>query len=328
MSREDSTGGILIIRGGAIGDFILTLPALALLREAFPQTPLEILGYPHIASLAEGRYTCATRSIEYAGLASFFVPGGALPDDLAAYFAGFSQVISYLYDPDGFFEANLRRAGVKRFIAGPPRVDPAPGSAHASRQLARALEPLALFPAEGPEGETASLDLGPQERAFAEAFLDSLHAGFSNDPRPILAVHPGSGGKAKLWPVEAWQRLLERLRQAAAQPDGPRLLFVGGEADTERLAALRREGEPLAWNLPLPRLAAVLARSTAFLGHDSGISHLAAAVRTPSLLLFGPTDPAIWAPGGGHVRVLRAPEGDLARLMPEAVFAALDESLA
>ena len=66
---------ILVIRGGAIGDFLLTLPAIALLREAFPAARLEILGYQHIISLAaSGGYADATRSIEYAALANFFNP--------------------------------------------------------------------------------------------------------------------------------------------------------------------------------------------------------------------------------------------------------------
>ena len=67
---------ILVIRGGAIGDFILTLPAITLLRENFPDAEIEILGYEHIVALAHGRfYATAIRSIEYGPMAGFFVPG-------------------------------------------------------------------------------------------------------------------------------------------------------------------------------------------------------------------------------------------------------------
>ena len=70
---------ILVIRGGAIGDFILTLPALELLREAFRDAHIEILGYKHIVALAERRfYANAMRSIEYGALASFFARDGEL----------------------------------------------------------------------------------------------------------------------------------------------------------------------------------------------------------------------------------------------------------
>src|SRR5438094_5661214 len=98
---------ILVIRGGAIGDFVLTLPAIGLLRENFPGVHLEILGYKHIIALAENRYYAhATRSIEYAAMAGFFVPNGTLAPDLMEYFGSFNQVISYLFDPDKFFEEN------------------------------------------------------------------------------------------------------------------------------------------------------------------------------------------------------------------------------
>ena len=73
VSVERPSGRILVIRGGAIGDFILTLPAIKLLRDSIPAAHLEILGYKHIIALAEmSRYADATRSIEYGPLSSFF----------------------------------------------------------------------------------------------------------------------------------------------------------------------------------------------------------------------------------------------------------------
>ena len=72
-------------------------------------------------------------------------------------------------------------------------------------------------------------------------------------------------------------------------------------------------------NLPLPHLAALLENSF-FIGHDSGISHLAAAAGARCLLLFGRTDPPIWAPANEKVTVLRAPEGNLERLEVESVL--------
>jgi ADP-heptose:LPS heptosyltransferase len=75
----------------------------------------------------------------------------------------------------------------------------------------------------------------------------------------------------------------------------------------------------IARNLPLPTLAALLARCSAYFGHDTGISHIAAAAGTPSTLLFGPTDPSVWAPVGEHVRIVRAPAGNLGNLAPDAI---------
>ena len=108
-----------MIRGGAIGDFILTLPAIKLLRDSFPAAHLEILGYKHIVALAEmSRYADATRSIEYGPLSSFFSRESELAPELVDYFGGFQQVISYLFDPEKIFFNNLKRAGVRNLIVG------------------------------------------------------------------------------------------------------------------------------------------------------------------------------------------------------------------
>ena len=140
---------ILVIRGGAIGDFILTLPALKALRDACPQSQIEILGYKHIAVLAEKRfYADSIRSIEYGPLSSFFAKNAELPNELANYFANFDLIISYLYDPDLIFAANLRRCGAKQFVEGPAKTD---GSKHAARQFVRPLKELGINGDETPE---------------------------------------------------------------------------------------------------------------------------------------------------------------------------------
>jgi heptosyltransferase-2 len=303
---------ILVIRGGAIGDFILTLPAIQLLRENFPEAHLEIIGYKHIVALAEGRhYADATRSIEYGPMAAFFSPKAELSEELSAYFASFQQVVTYLYDPDGFFRGNLERAGVKNILSCYTRLD---DSDHAARQLARPLEQMALFL----EDAAARVYPSSEDRAAA---AELLAAGEST---PLVALHPGSGSASKNWPVEKWAELGRHMAGAASRP---RLVLIGGEADHGRLEQLVEawRGLPVlvARELPLPVLAAVLEKAALFIGHDSGISHLAAAVGTPCLLLFGPTDPDVWAPANAGVQVLRAPEGELAELGVEEVWAAV-----
>jgi heptosyltransferase III len=79
---------------------------------------------------------------------------------------------------------------------------------------------------------------------------------------------------------------------------------VGSEPEAAALEVLGSVGDVF-FQRPLPELAAQLAGASLFIGHDSGVSHLAAAVGTPSVLLFGPTDPAMWAPPGEHVHVVR-----------------------
>ncbi|MFV1995963.1 MAG: glycosyltransferase family 9 protein, partial [Verrucomicrobiales bacterium] len=80
-------------------------------------------------------------------------------------------------------------------------------------------------------------------------------------------------------------------------------------------------------HLPLPELGAILQRCSLYLGHDSGISHLAAACGIPCVLLFGPTEPAIWAPRNPQVITLKAPEDELSKADPAVVSEAARELL-
>ncbi len=300
---------ILIIRGGAIGDFILTLPAIRLVREAFPDAHLEILGYKHIVALAEGRfYADAAMSIEYGPMAGFFNPRSELDPDLSQYFASFQQIVSYLYDPDGYFEANLRRAGARNVLKAFSAFN---DDAHAAHQLARPLQSLALYL----DDHAARVHPHEADRAAARQFL-----GEAADHGLVVAIHPGSGGAQKNWPTDRW---VEVAKGVAADFPEARLLIVGGEADHEKLdfmaAALSGLQPLVARDLPLPQLAAVLERCRLFLGHDSGISHLAAAVGARCLLLFGPTDPEIWGPANAQVQTIQAPEGNLGQLTVDHV---------
>src|SRR5436853_7872539 len=134
---------ILVMRGGSIGDLILTLPALKALRHASSRAHVEILGYKHIAVLAENRfYAQAVRSIEHGPLASFFAKNSELPAELANYFVSFDLIISYLFDPDRIFENNLRRCGVENLLCGPDKI--VESAEHAARQLAQPVEEMGI----------------------------------------------------------------------------------------------------------------------------------------------------------------------------------------
>ncbi|MBI5819767.1 MAG: glycosyltransferase family 9 protein [Verrucomicrobia bacterium] len=303
---------ILVIRGGAIGDFILTLPAIGALRQRWPSAHLEILGYPRIAALADGRYYAdAIRSIDAGPMARFFVPEADLDPSLSDYFASFDLVLSYLYDPDDIFSANLGRAGVTRLL----RASAKPDREHAATHFARPLAELGLH-----AGPHPRIFPNPADRAFAEQFL-TLNSSLST-LHSLVAIHPGSGGEHKVWPADRWAAVIRALREQA----GSNILLIGGEADDTVRRALAPFNLPTAWNLPLPQLAAILERCALFAGHDSGITHLAAAVGVPTLALFGPTSPNIWSPLGPRVRVVTA-AGAMNALPVETVHAALQEML-
>lgn len=110
--------------------------------------------------------------------------------------------------------------------------------------------------------------------------------------REHIVIHPFSGSAKKNWP-------LERYREVARQL-GDTVRWCGGPEDVLS-EAVRFEN--------LYDLACWLAGARLYIGNDSGITHLAAAVGTPVLALFGPTDPRVWAPRGERVRVLAHMEG-------------------
>ena len=297
----------LLLRGGAIGDFILTLPALRLVREHWPDAHIELIGYPHVANLAlAGGLVDKVLSLDAAHIARLFSLRPDLPDDQKKYIRSFDVIISWLHDPDGVVKENLLQAGARQVIYGSPLVE----TGHAVDQLVKPLETLALYGA----GSAPLLEATPVQKALGRGFLDAM--GLEKD---VVALHPGSGSPKKNWPVACFMELAARIAATgAAMP-----LFVLGEADeaVARWIDANAGAIPQVRNLPLEQLAGVLACCSRYVGNDSGITHLAAALGLPVVALFGPTDPERWGPRGKSVHVLR---GDLAAFAVDRVFAALD----
>jgi len=296
---------VLVIRGGAIGDFILTLPAIKLLRENIPNAHLEILGYQPIVELAvKAGLADATRSLEHGTMAKLFVPGATIDEGLVAYFKSFNLVVSYLYDPDGILRANMESMGVKTYLEASHRVTA--GHGHATEQLARPLERLAMY--------------------LEDSATTLIIASAEGQSQPQVVIHPGSGSVQKTWPLERWLEIGNRITANFPQVQ---LVMVTGEAEqergiTEQMLSGWEHLDIEHWDqLALPELAGCLSHATAFIGHDSGVSHLAAACGLPSFLLFGPTDPAIWAPRQPKVEVHQEPSGNLGHLSPDLVWPAM-----
>jgi heptosyltransferase-2 len=281
-------GKILVIRGGAIGDFILTLPAIAALRRQFPDAHLEVLGYPHIVQLAvAGRLVDKVQSIEAGPLAGFFARNGTLNSELVEYFSSFNLIVSYLFDPDEIFKTNVRRCTKAQFIIGPHRPKETE-AVHATHIFLKPLEGLAIF------------DADPLPRLAINSQPSTLNP---------IALHPGSGSETKNWPEAKWADLLQYLLTKTTS----NILLIGGEAEGERLqrlaAALSPTRVQVAQSLPLTELAQLLQGCAAFVGHDSGISHLAAALGIPVIVLWGNTIEQIWRPPHECVTIVRSVGG-------------------
>jgi ADP-heptose:LPS heptosyltransferase len=153
--------------------------------------------------------------------------------------------------------------------------------------------------------------------AFSGA-LPLLGAGGAARVAGASLIHAGSGSPRKNWPIERFVELSHRLKTS-----GRRIAWVLGPAEADFDEGVFRDD--LIVRAPLQELAATLARSRLFVGNDSGVSHLAAALGTPTVAIFGPTDPVVWGGDGPRVRTVRGPGGALLDLPVDAVKAAIDD---
>jgi heptosyltransferase III len=127
------------------------------------------------------------------------------------------------------------------------------------------------------------------------------------NPGGPLLIHPGSGGLGKCWPIDRFERLIEHLRRTGRQ-----VAVVVGEVEAERWPAVQLQRWQAEYGAAVVQSFAVLRQmlldACGFIGNDSGPSHLAGQLGLPTLALFGPTLPQVWAPVGPAVRVLAPPE--------------------
>jgi ADP-heptose:LPS heptosyltransferase len=295
-----SVRSMLMIHQGAIGDFILALPALTTLRQSFPDSRLVLLGYPNILELVKDRFRAEDiLSIDRSGMASFYVKEGPLDPDLSNLFSRFDLIIVCARDRDGILTGNLGRVCQARLLHLNP-FPPEGEGVHVIDHLTKQLSGKGFRTENG----SPKLFLSASDRKWADGFWE--REGLNRKERKnVIVVHPGSGGRRKVWPVERFIRVGEYVTERF----GLRILLVIGPAEPDgvRKSFCQMKGpQPaMAENLPLVHLASVMEGSGLFLGNDSGMSHLAAALGIPAVVIFGPTDPRTWSPKGEKVVVLR-----------------------
>lgn len=287
---------ILVLRGGALGDFIVTLPALAALRTAWPAAQIELAGNATAARLGQtAGLLDAGHSQHEARWAALYRPE-QLPPAFATWLASFDLLINYWPDPERELCRHFPLHPGQRFLTTPALPTSAPAAAHYAAPLAQ----LGL-----PSGEVR-------------------YPLASRDPTAVssqlIALHPGSGSPRKNWPLARWLALARWLREEQQAT----LLIISGEADAPGPWS---EIGPVARQLPLNELVAQLTHCRLFLGHDSGVSHLAAACSIPCVLLFGPTDSNCWAPPGSHVTVVRGDSATMTSISTASVQAAVAAAL-
>jgi ADP-heptose:LPS heptosyltransferase len=297
---------ILIIRRGSLGDFLLLVPSLALLRREFPNARLEALGRPEILSVVCPGLLDAALSVE----SSIFLPVFESPDrsspKATEILASADMVLAFINDSEGFLGWNLERLGIKHVLVKSPF--PSEGERiHVASYLyqitvsflERALSiSLPPFP---PNNQSHVLHFTEDDVRQAQSF--PAHVGQSE--QGAIAVHPGSGSERKCWPLEHFEALAGRLLK-----NGRKVIWILGPADGRLADHLRVSAGKLnisiADSLPLRRLAIILSKCAAYVGNDSGITHLAALTGIPTLAVFGPTDSAVWGPVGRSVRTIQS----------------------
>ena len=292
---------------------LLAIPALRVLRHTRPRDTLVAAAQPRIGRLLE-ILGVVDRSIDFEtlGLDALFQddPDGRdveWPARCAEDLRRATHVVAWVGSREPRF--------VKRLLGL------VPGSVVAPSVIAGRLvwEHLVESTGERPGDHSIRAAVRVPAALADEARRELRHHGWNGSDR-LLFVHPGSGGRRKRWAATGFAAVLERVAPL------PRLAVVvhQGPADAEAVAALPERLTARAINLrepPLPLLAGMLTHAAAYLGNDSGISHLAATVGVPSVVLFG-TDQLSWRPWAEHVEPLVVSltgpdDSDTARVMTQ-----------
>ena len=266
-------GVTLVYHSGALGDFITALPALELLSRT---CPLALWTRRPHRELAGG---AALRIAAHHDLA--FPVSAHLDAGRAFVFVAAASTLP----------AELAARGMSVHAHSPRPTDGAQHVVDFHTAAAAAAASVAHRPGVAPR--LAPL---PQWRS-----ADTAVTADARRERWVLA--PGSGSVTKNWPLGRYLEVAGALRAGGAS-----VAWLMGPAEEERgVVAALPKGECVWSGLPLTAAAALLADSAGYLGNDSGTSHLAAALGTPTVAVFGPTDPAVWAPRGRRVAVVAAP---------------------
>lgn len=306
---------ILIVKPSSLGDILHALPCLHALRRQEPGAWLAWLVNREYAELLEGHPGLNEVIIferqRWGRLRHLGRSAGELPRfirdlrqrqfDLAIDLQGLlrSALLAWVSGaPERVGLASAREGAAWLYT----RRVPVSGALHAVERNLRVAQTLGCATA----GITGALE--PAERARDQIKPLLGEAGWNGEP--IIVLHPIARRQAKQWPVE---RFVALGRQLASRPDTA-LVLTGSPADAPQVAALARAvGRPvvnLAGRTTLPELAALFREARLVIGNDSGPLHLAAAVGTPVVALFGCPDPARVGPyGPGHI-VVRKPISD------------------
>lgn len=294
----DAANVLLVIHPGTLGDVLVAIPSLRVMRAKFPRHDLALVARGEVGDLlkqaGEVSQVCG---LEGAFGSTLFGGEPILPSPWREWLGRCDRAIGFLSDPEGTVRATLDRFAIAHVTLR----SPFDGTLQAIHQSARFIEivdqavptKVRLVP---------PLQISQNRRAEAGEILRSMGVKLLSDG--LVAVHPGSGSPHKCADPRLYAGVI-----TWAWDRGGQAVMIEGPADGEAVSAvtglLSHRQVPILKQDDLNILAAVLAQASLFVGNDSGVTHLAASVGTSTVALFGPTDPSRWAPIGPAVQVLQ-----------------------
>ena len=303
---------VAIIHTGAVGDLVQALPALAAVRETDPDAAITLIGRPERGALARAAGACdACIDLETCGLWRALAgdPCGPCP----AWLAEADLVLDFL--TKGEFAA--RHGKGRRVVTVdplPPDDYARPAAAYVAGQVRDALGLPPPTEQDRPAIPLAEATLPAGREVLVERGVGG----------PFVAIHPGSGSVRKNWPMDRFEAIARRLREET----GRAVAWLAGPAEIER-GTVPGADETVLNDLSLVDAAAVCALADVYVGNDSGVTQVAAAVHpaTPVVALFGPTDAQVWAPRGAHVHLVQSPDGTMEGIDVDVVWQAVQAAL-
>jgi heptosyltransferase-3 len=303
----------LVIHPGALGDCLLTLPLARFLKEALGHGGVELMARTDYVGFYPGR-TCidAVRSIDSVEMFRLFTKADDFHvgdhDPLITTFMDYALIVSFLGTANSDFEANLtytvhchRSADVIILPLKPSE----PSEQHvADYYCEEVTHQCALLPdwQRRPAKDTTLVTPTAADQTRGRAVLSQVGVVSSS---PLVVLHPGSGGREKCWHIGNYLAIAQAMKN-----QGWAAAFVLGPVEQERLGRAQIESlvacSPVIENLELSDVVAVLSCAQAFVGNDSGISHLAAAMGLRTCAVFGPSCSAMYQPVGPSVQVFNA----------------------
>jgi len=310
--RLDRARRILLVKPSALGDVVHALPVVATLKRRYPEIPLDWLVEEEAAPLVDGHPLVATLVVSgrRRWLRQLRRPAD-VPATLGEIRSLVKELRRHRYDVVLDLQGLLKSALYVVAAGAPVRVGLADAREGARWVLTHRVPvpPQPVHAVERYLALAAAVDAREAVRDFtiplAPDDLEAARQLLADLPRPRVVVHPAARWGTKLWEVERWRAVA-----ASLADEGAGVVVTGGPADAAMADAigsgLRPATRSLAGRTSLKALAAVLRTADLMITVDSGPMHIAAALGTPVLALFGPTDPARTGPLG-RSRVLRRP---------------------